>query len=569
MEATKPLKPLRKMSALEFARRLKAYEAEPDKRFAFFLGAGCSRSSGIPTAGELVRDRWLPRLHRLRASPDEHEVTAWAKSVFPGYDPSNAAALYGDAIQELFQFPADRQAEIERLCGEQFPGFGYAVLAALMAREGGCFNVVLTTNFDDLIADALYLFTSARPLVIQHESLAAFIRPTRTRPLVVKVHGDNRLTPQNTALETAELKAEIDRQVRLLLRDRGLIFMGYGANDVGISDMLTGLPEDALPYGVYWVNDREPTGKMADWLRSREAIWIEHLDFDEMMVLVHDAMGLSHPEKKRFDDVFENYTQTFQKLSEKIQARPDDRAPETVALKGAAKRTGEKFKNWLNVKLAASAVEKSDPDKADAIYREGLDQFPDSSGLLGSYAFFLRNIRQDYDGAEEFYQRAIVAAPKNPVQLGNYAIFLHNIRQDHDRAEEFYQRAIKADPNTPHTGNYAGFLLAQGKHDVGLETLAQTLDHPKLTTYYPELAVKFFFFAFAHRSENERSDALRHLKKLLLEGARSAGRSLQDNIAQAEKDGHPDIEWLRKLAAVITDGADIAILNHWPAWQQA
>ncbi len=81
-----------------------------------------------------------------------------------------------------------------------------AVLATLIARYGGCFNVVITTNFDDLVSDALYLFTQARPIVIGHESLADFIRPTRTRPLVVKLHGDARLAPQNTVVETAKIR---------------------------------------------------------------------------------------------------------------------------------------------------------------------------------------------------------------------------------------------------------------------------------------------------------------------------------------------------------------------------
>ena len=74
----------------------------------------------------------------------------------------------------------------------------------------------ITTNFDDLLADALYLFTNSRPLVIQHESLAAFIRPTRTRPLVVKLHGDHRLAPRNTALETEALETEIAHELATL-----------------------------------------------------------------------------------------------------------------------------------------------------------------------------------------------------------------------------------------------------------------------------------------------------------------------------------------------------------------
>ena len=183
---------LRKIAPDEFARRLKGTTREADKRFAFFLGAGCSASSGVADAAGLVRDEWLPRLRDLRA-PLRADLNAWAKDEFAGWDPENAASFYGPVLEALFLHGEERQREIERLCDGRFPGFGYATLASLVAFEGGRFNVVLTTNFDDLVADALYLFTSARPLVIQHESLASYIRPTRTRPLVVKLHGDHRL----------------------------------------------------------------------------------------------------------------------------------------------------------------------------------------------------------------------------------------------------------------------------------------------------------------------------------------------------------------------------------------
>jgi len=47
---------LRRIPADEFARRLRQITKPPDKRFALFLGAGCSVSSLIPAAGSLVAD---------------------------------------------------------------------------------------------------------------------------------------------------------------------------------------------------------------------------------------------------------------------------------------------------------------------------------------------------------------------------------------------------------------------------------------------------------------------------------------------------------------------------------
>src|SRR5687767_167613 len=74
---------VREMSIEEFVRRLR-HDGGADRRFALFLGAGCSVTSGIPAAGRLVTERWLPRLHYLRA-PRGTEINPWAAKEIPGY----------------------------------------------------------------------------------------------------------------------------------------------------------------------------------------------------------------------------------------------------------------------------------------------------------------------------------------------------------------------------------------------------------------------------------------------------------------------------------------------------
>jgi hypothetical protein len=323
--------PLRHITAEEFARRLRASSRQQDKRYAFFLGAGCSVSSGIPDSGTLVRENWLPRLRAVRA-PHREDVDGWAAQEFDGYDPERPALIYGDLVGKLFFYPEERQREIEELCERCDPGFGYATLAQMMTIEGGRFNIVLTTNFDDLIQDALYVYTKARPLVIQHESLAGYIRPTRTRPLVVKLHGDNHLTPYNTSEETERLKDEIQSQIKTILYDRGLIFIGYGGNDKSIKSLLEALPPEALPLGVYWVSGREPQGEIRSWLESRKAILVDIGDFDLLMVLIMKEFALPHPDERRFNDVFANYNRTLAQLSTKISSMADSE-PDAVALK--------------------------------------------------------------------------------------------------------------------------------------------------------------------------------------------------------------------------------------------
>ena len=82
---------LKKLSIEEFVKAIKrAGEADPDHRYTLFLGAGCSKSSGIPTAGELVLKRWIP--DQVSSGEDPIE---WAKANIDGFDLNDPAASYG------------------------------------------------------------------------------------------------------------------------------------------------------------------------------------------------------------------------------------------------------------------------------------------------------------------------------------------------------------------------------------------------------------------------------------------------------------------------------------------
>jgi tetratricopeptide (TPR) repeat protein/Mrp family chromosome partitioning ATPase len=209
-----------------------------------------------------------------------------------------------------------------------------------------------------------------------------------------------------------------------------------------------------------------------------------------------------------------------------------------------------------------------DPDKAEELYKRAVGIDPTDANNLGDYANFISNVRKDADAAEELYKRAIEADPKHANNLGNYAAFLSNVRKDADAAEELFKRAIEADPRHAHSlGNYAGMLLAIGRHTDGLLMLDRALDAPDIQV---DARVECWFYAFAHRPSERRGEALTHLKRLIVgEGARSPGWDLSGNVERARSDGHSDAAWLALLADVISEKADPALLDAWPAWAAA
>ena len=452
-----------------------------DGHFAFFLGAGCSISSGIPGAATLVRG-WLPRLYErvTGKAPDHGSVDAWATGHLDGYDPGNLAKHYAPIMRELFPHPPERQREIERIVSGEDPGFGHAVLAQLLAHKshGPLCNVVLTTNFDDLIADALYLFTRTKPVVVTHDSLARFVDAGRKRPNVIKLHGDAMFEPKNTSEETDRLGPETRRSLEAALKNRTLIINGYGGNDRGIAELFDSLEHDFVASGAYWVTDEIPDTDFGRWFQScPHAVWVPHRDFDQLMLLIRDAFDLPHPEEKRFQTLLTDYNESFSKLSGSVDALPDE-SDSKSRLVAAAEKAASQFTDWWSAELAARKHKRTDPDEADRIYREGVDQFAKSPGLLGNYANFLADQRHEFDRAETFYRRALEADPDHANNLGNYANLLANQRRDFDRADAFYRRALDADPDHANTlSNYATFLaIRRGDFDQAETFYRRALD---------------------------------------------------------------------------------------------
>jgi len=227
---------------------------------------------------------------------------------------------------------------------------------------------------------------------------------------------------------------------------------------------------------------------------------------------------------------------------------------------------------------------RQDYDRAEALFQQAIDADPKHANNLGNFANFMKNIRQDYDRAEALFQQAIDADPNHAHYLGNFAYFLWQVRQDYDRAEALYQQAIDADPNSAHNlgafaifqhcerkdyaqaitfyqraleagskdpniyANYAQLKLITGDTSHGKQLLEQAFAHKPED---PAAKLELWFYCLAH-FPNDYPQAETEILRLLDSGARSTGWDLSGNIAQAERDGHPNLERLKELAARIT-----------------
>nr|MDA8134497.1 tetratricopeptide repeat protein [Desulfobacteraceae bacterium] len=306
-----------------------------------------------------------------------------------------------------------------------------------------------------LSEDALFIYTKEKPMVIGHESLAAFIQTHTSRPCIIKIHRDLLFAPKNTDDEVCKLPEHFRKSLNQIFYYYTPLVIGYGGNDGSLMGFLDSL--DHIEGGIYWFSRGEASDlsqPIQQLLEKKDGITIKIPGFDELMIQMGNKLGLERLDKKLVE-IAEKRSEKYRDDLEKLTKKENTTDETKQALSDIASRGDNK--DWLYYAMKAS--KEKNIDKKEAIYKEGINALPESPELHGSYAIFLSDIRKDYDAAETFYKKAIQLDPEDPDYTGNYAIFLSDIRKDYDTAETFYKKAIELDPDHAiHTGNYANFL---------------------------------------------------------------------------------------------------------------
>jgi Tfp pilus assembly protein PilF len=334
------------------------------------------------------------------------------------------------------------------------PSCGYSVLAQILEQKPH--KIIITTNFDSLTEDALFIYSRKKPIVIGHESLANFINPLGNRPIIVKIHRDVFLQPKSKVIETDVMDSGFKKNLAGVFKYHTPLIIGYGGNDGSLMGFLEEL--ENVEGGLFWFY-REKDGALPDrilkLIKKNNGYAVVIDGFDELMIQIGDKLKLERVDQKLID-ISEKRAKTYREQIEEIKKKGTTDKETKDALKSIINR-GEK--DWWTYETRAQS--ENDPDKADKIYQEGLRIFPSSHELMNNYAIFLEHERRDYNRADEFYKKAVELNPYNPLYFSNYAIFLNLKRGNFDEAEKFHKKAIDINPNDAKSFNrYAVFLYA-------------------------------------------------------------------------------------------------------------
>ena len=197
--------------------------------FSLLLGSGASITSGIPTAQDMV-DRWRALLYKRSDRDDGYQEWLSGQNWFEHEDE------YSILFETVYDQPAQRRVYVEECVKDAHPNWGYVYLTNLLANR--FFDVIFTTNFDDLINEACYLYSDGlRPIVAAHDSAIQGVRVTSGRPKIIKLHGDFLYDNiKNTLAELETLETNTKRKLNQFAQEYGLVVIGYGGRDRSVMD---------------------------------------------------------------------------------------------------------------------------------------------------------------------------------------------------------------------------------------------------------------------------------------------------------------------------------------------
>lgn len=260
-------------------------KCQKGQQFCFILGAGASCSSGIKMGQDLIC-QWRDELQNcgldyIRENARKAKIP-WSKcekmfrndyklcneDYFILYD-----LRFAQNYTEGYQF-------LEDLMENKVPNIGLLYLGCLLKYTKS--NLVITTNFDHLLEDALHQLSGRHPLVLGHEHLARFMESgLGRRPVIAKIHHDLFLNPMNRSNELLKLQREWKRPLSMALTRYTPIVIGYAGGDKTLMRLLGKLKMD----GVFWCtrSGHEPPEKAKKIIKKNNGHWVKITDFDTLM----------------------------------------------------------------------------------------------------------------------------------------------------------------------------------------------------------------------------------------------------------------------------------------------
>jgi tetratricopeptide (TPR) repeat protein len=415
-----------------------------------FLGAGASKSGGIPLAGEIVTDI----LDRFKDNPSIR-VLAGEERTYPN-------------LMECLA-PFQRNQLLKEYIDKARINVTHIYLAQLL--KAGYIDYVLTVNFDNLMLRALALYNEFPPTydlaILKDLTTTSFQQGS-----ILYLHGQHRgLWLLNTPEELAKVKEFIPPILNKITNQRPWIFIGYSGDDP-IFDHVVNLGR--FDNGLYWVCYKEgtPDSRVCDDLLNKpntNSFILKGYDSDSFMLKLNEELGLGQPEiidkpftslKNSLENIVDiNNEKHFNGVKERLkivknQVNSAIKQFEEGVIEPGRDREKETEINRLRKDIINEII-KEEFDEAKILKlvmaAEKLDdeQLNESAANLfvswGNKIFDLAKVNENVDlywQSIEKFERAIELNPKNDSAFNNWGASLLNIAKLSANAD-LYKQCIK------------------------------------------------------------------------------------------------------------------------------
>jgi hypothetical protein len=238
------------------------------QNFAWFLGAGSSRASGLPTATDVLWDlkrRFYCQQENQDISRQDIQNAAVRERIQAfmdsrGFPPSGSEGEYPVYFERIFGGDGERQRKyLKAMLSEEKVtlSVGNRVLGALMAST--LCRAVFTTNFDSVVEKSLAVVAkqSLSAYHLEGPAAAAKALDNEEYPLYCKLHGDFRYDSLKNLPD--DLKVQNDSLSATLLNAAnrfGFVVVGYSGRDASVMELFHKAlaSHNPFPHGLFWTD---------------------------------------------------------------------------------------------------------------------------------------------------------------------------------------------------------------------------------------------------------------------------------------------------------------------------
>lgn len=492
-------------------------EAEKcSRRFCFILGSGASRQAGIMTGVDMAR-QWSGQ---LKDKYEEEELKALMEKLKIDDIEPNSKNYFG--IYDLRFYP-DYQtgyAYFEKELEKGAPSLGHHVLAKILA--GKKHNLAITTNFDSLIEDALFIYTNEHPLVVGHESLAQFINLNIDRPVVAKIHRGLYYHPFNRKKEINDLAEEWKNTLINAFMVYTPIVIGYAGGDQSLMKFLC--DSNVKMNGMYWCywDKEEPSQEIIDLVKSKNGCLVPIESFDQIMFLLSRKLGIENPEKEMLE-VTRKRIESYNQQYDEFEARIREASQKESSSNGIIGETLNAIDS-LNEQLLRDTEKEQTPESfyqkgnvyrrsgkyEDAItaYTKAIELQPEYSAAYNNRGLSYKNLGK-YAEAIEDYTTAIRINPNYAIAYNNRGLVNKTIGK-YDEAIADYEKAIELNPNYSTAYNNLGAAYnSLEQYGIAIAYLNRALE------LNPEYAIAYNNRGYGYKGLEEYEKAIADYTKAI------------------------------------------------------